>query len=421
MELLHKSCCGLDVHKSSIMACVRRVDSSGASHSHVRPFGTMTRDILELSDWLESHGVGHVAMESTGVYWKPIFNLMEGRFEVILVNAQHVKHVPGRKTDAKDCEWLAELLQMGLLKPSFIPPKPQREIRDLTRHRVQCVEDKTRIANRIQKVLEDANIKLGSVASDVLGVSGRAMLQRIIAGESDPNKLAELARAQLRGKIPELQLALRGKVTQHHRFLLETLYRQLQSLEQTLDAISARIDEIIKADQGTQKDPNVVPFSLAVTLLSTIPGIRTVAAQAILAEIGTDMRQYPSAGHLCSWAGISAGNNESAGKRKTGKTPKGNRWLRRTLVQVALSAGRTRDTYLRSQYSRLAARRGRKKAAVAVAHTILETIYHMLKRRLPYRDLGPDYLDKLDPERLTRYFVKRLERLGHKVTLEPAA
>lgn len=422
MELVHKSCCGLDVHKSSIMACVRRVDGSGTSHTHVRPFGTMTRDILELRDWLESHGVEHVAMESTGVYWKPIFNLLEDRFEVILVNAQHVKQVPGRKTDVKDCEWLAQLLQIGLLKPSFIPPKPQREIRDLTRHRVQCVEDKTRIANRIQKVLEDTNIKLGSVASDVLGVSGRAMLRAIIAGKTNPSELAELARKRLRGKIPELKLALQGKVTEHHRFLLETLYRQLESLEQTLEIISARIDEIVQGDQSSHaEDPNVVPFSLAVTLLSTIPGIRTVAAQAILAEIGTDMRQFPSAGHLCSWTGISAGNNESAGKRKTGKTPKGNRWLRRTLVQAALCAGRTKNTYLRSQYSRLAARRGRKKAAVAVAHTILEIIYHMLKRRVPYQDLGPDYLDNLDPERLTRYFVKRLERLGHKVTLEPAA
>lgn len=421
MQVVHESCCGLDVHKSSIMACVLRVDRSGVVHSHLRSFATMTRDILELSDWLKSHEVSHVAMESTGVYWKPIFNLLEDRFAVILVNAQHVKHVPGRKTDVKDAEWLAQLLEVGLLKASFIPPRPQREIRDLTRHRVQCVGDKTRIANRIQKVLEDANIKLGSVASDVLGVSGRAMIKAIIGGERAPEKLAELARKQLRGKIPELKLALEGRVTEHHRFLLKTLFSQLESLERTIEEISLRIEASMKDASAGEGDPNVVPFRLAVSLLSTIPGIGVVAAQCILAEIGTDMRQFPSARHLCSWAGISAGNNESAGKRKSGKTAKGNRWLRRVLVQAAHCGGRTKDTYLGAQYRRLAKRRGGKKAACAVAHTILVAIYYMLKRRQTYHDLGADYLDKLDPQRLTRYLVKRLERLGHKVNLEPAA
>jgi len=423
MESVHRSCVGLDVHKKSVAACVRRLDSSGKVHKHFRQFGTMTGELEELVAWLKSHEVTHVAMESTGVYWKPIYNLLEERFEVLLVNAQHIKHVSGRKTDMKDCEWIAQLLQHGLLEASFIPERLQRDLRDLTRSRVKCVEQRTGVANRIHKVLQDANIKLSSVATEILGVSGRSMIRAIIAGEEDPEKLANLARQSLRGKIPQLKEALRGKVRDHHRFLLETLFEQLISTEETIEKYSKRIDELLGSEPFVERaeEDKPLPFGEATTLLRTMPGISRVAAHAILAETGTDMSQFPSAGHLCSWCGISAGNNESGGKQRSAKIPKGNRWLRRILVETALSAGRSKNTYLSAQYRRLASRRGRKKAAVAVAHSMLESIYHMLKRHVEYQDLGPHHFDTLEPDRLTRYLVKRLENLGHKVTLEPRA
>jgi len=422
MDLIYDCCAGLDVHKRTVMVCVNRYDrGAGKVRKEVREFGTMTEDILALGDWLREQGVRHLAMESTGVYWKPIYNLLEDAFEVLLVNAQHIKKVPGRKTDTKDCEWIAELLQHGLLRGSFVPPRPMRELRDLTRHRVQAVGDKTRVVNRLQQVLEDANIKLGSVASDVVGVSGRSMIEAIIAGEEDPEELAELARRRLRGKNPQLKHALRGRVTAHHRFLLETLYEQLKSLEATIERLTRRISAVMAQETRSteEKESGVLPFDRAATLLTTVPGIGRVAAETILAETGTRMAQFPSAAHLASWAGISAGNNESAGKRKSGKTPKGNRWLRRILVQVAQAAGRSKNTYLSAQYRRIAARRGRKRAAVAVAHTILVIVYHMLRTAAPYHDLGPNFFDQLDPQRLTRYLVKRLEALGNKVTVEP--
>ena len=419
MDLIFSSCSGIDVHKKSVMVCALKAQKGRKATKEVRLFGTMTRDLLALADWLRQLKVTHVAMESTGVFWKPIYNLLEGEFEILLVNAHHIKQVPGRKTDVKDCEWIADLLQHGLLKASFVPPKPVRELRDLTRQRAEITDDKTKIANRIQKVLEDANIKLSSVASDVLGASGRDMIQAIIAGEEDPANLAELARRRLRGKIPELKFALQGTVNDHHRFMLNLLFKQLQSLESILDQLTCRIVEVMTREDA-QPSEGVLPFQESVRLLETIPGIRTLAAQTILPEIGTDMSQFPTDGNLSSWAGISSGNNESAGKRRNAKTPKGNRWLRRILVQVALAAGRTKDTYLGSQYRRFAARRGKNKAAVAVAHTILVIIYHVLKTRKPYHELGADYFDRLDPERLTRKLVKRLESLGHKVTLEPA-
>ncbi len=419
MDLIFSSCAGIDVHKKSVMVCVLKAQKGRKATKEVRPFGTMTRDLLALADWLRQLEVTHVAMESTGVFWKPIYNLLEGEFEILLVNAHHIKQVPGRKTDVKDCEWIADLLQHGLLKASFVPPKPVRELRDLTRQRAEVTDDKTKIANRIQKVLEDANIKLSSVASDVLGASGRDMIQAIISGEENPENLAELARRRLRGKIPELKFALQGTVNDHHRFMLDLLFKQLRSLESILDQLTCRIVEVM-AREDAQPSEGVLPFQEAVRLLETIPGIRDLAAQTILPEIGRDMSQFPTDGHLSSWAGISSGNNESAGKRRNAKTPKGNRWLRRILVQVALAAGRTKDTYLGAQYRRFAARRGKNKAAVAVAHTILVIIYHVLKTRKPYQELGADYFDRLDPERLTRKLVKRLESLGHKVTLEPA-
>jgi transposase len=408
MDLLYTSCAGLDVHKETVVACVRRLDSKGKVQQQTRTFGTMTSQLLELADWLAEHEVTHVAMESTGVYWKPIWNLLEGLFEILLVNAQHIKQVPGRKTDVKDAEWIAQLLQHGLLRGSFVPATPQRELRELTRQRRQLIQAKASVANRIQKVLEDANIKLGSVASDVLGVSGRDMLRAIIAGEDDPQVLAEMARRKLRAKIPQLQLALRGRVTEHHRFLLKLLLEEVEQHEAWVARLSERITQVLPA-----------PFADAVQRLATIPGIDERAAENILAETGTDMNQFPSDGHLASWTGICAGNRESAGKRQSGRTTKGNRWLRATLVQVAWAASHTKDTYLAAQYQRLAGRRGKKRALVALAHTLLVIIYHVLKDGTTYQELGPDYFDRLDTERLTRTLVRRLERLGHKVVLQP--
>jgi transposase len=408
MDLLYPCCAGLDVHKETVVACVRRANAAGKAQRQTRTFGAMTAQLLELADWLAEQGVTHVAMESTGVYWKPIWNLLEGQFQILLVNAQHVKQVPGRKTDVKDAEWIAQLLQHGLLRGSFVPATPQRELRELTRQRRQLIQAKAAVANRIQKVLEDANIKLASVATDVLGVSGRDMLRALIAGREDPKGLAELARGKLRPKIPELRLALHGRVTEHHRFLLRLLLEEVEQHEAWVARLTERIGEVLPA-----------PFAEAVQRLATIPGIDERAAENILAEVGADMAPFPGADRLASWAGMCSGNRESAGKRKSGRTTKGNRWLRATLVQVAWAASHTKGTYLAAQYRRLAGRRGKKRALVALGHTILVIIYHVLKDRTTYRELGSDYFDRLDAERLTRTLVRRLERLGHKVTLQP--
>jgi len=346
-------------------------------------------------------------MESTGVYWKPVFHILEGRFPVILVNAEHIKQVPGRKTDVKDCAWIAQLLQHGLLKASFVPPEPIRGLRDLTRQRTQLIQERASAVNRIQKVLEDANIKLAAVATDVLGVSGRDMVEALIAGETDPKKLAELARKRLREKIPALQLALQGRVTEHHRFLLRLHLDHVDHLGELIGRLGARIEEAL------------APFAEAAERLQTIPGISQRVAETVVAEIGTNMAQFPTAEHLASWAGMCPGNNESAGKRRSGHTTHGNRWLKRILVQAAWAASHTKGTYLAAQYRRLAKRRGRKRALVALGHTLLVIIYHVLKRGTTYAELGPDFLDRLEPERLTRQLVKRLQGLGHKVTLEP--
>ena len=407
MDILHRCCAGLDIHKDTVVACVRRLADDGRLHKEVQTFGTMTRDLLGLSDWLASQGVTHVAMESTGVYWKPVCNILEGPFEVLLVNAQHIKQVPGRKTDVKDCEWIAQLLQHGLLRASFIPPPPIRELRELTRQRAQLVGEKGAVANRIQKVLEDANIKLGSVASDVLGVSGRAMLEAIAAGEEDPEKLADLARRRLRAKIPELRLALHGRVTDHHRFLLRLLLEHVGHLEGLIAQLGARIEEVL------------APFAEAAARLDSIPGVDRRVAEILVAELGTDMGPFPTADHLASWAGMCPGNNESAGKRRSGKTNKGSRWLRTVLVQAAWAASHTKGTYLAARYRRLTARRGKKRALVAVGHTILVIAYHVLRDGTTYRELGGDFFERLHPERLTRSLVRRLEKLGHKVTLAP--
>jgi transposase len=416
MDIVFGCCAGLDVHKETIVVCVRRVRAGAKrkTDSEVRKFGTMTEEILALADWLAEQGVTHVAMESTGVYWKPVWNLLEsGPYEMLLVNAQHIKQVPGRKTDVKDCEWIAQLLQCGLLRGSFVPPPPQRDLRELTRQRRQLTQAKSAVANRIQKVLEDANIKLGSVATDVLGKSGRDMLRAIIAGQEDPQLLAELALRKLRVKIPQLRLALRGRVTEHHRFLLKLLLEEITQMEAWIDQISQRIVTVM---------PH--PFVEAVKLLTTIPGIDERAAENILAETGVNMDQFRTAAHMASWTGICSGNRQSGGKRYNARTNKGNRWLRATLVQVAWAASHTKGTYFAAHYRRLAGRRGKKKALVALAHTIEVVIYYLLKRKTPHVDLGADYLDRHDKDRLLAGLVRRLERMGHKVTLEridPAA
>jgi transposase len=401
----------LDVHKDTVVVCVATSGRSGRVRKQVRTFGTMTRELLQLSDGLVAEGVTQVAMESTGVYWKPIFNILEGHVEVILVNARHMKQVPGRKTDVKDCEWIADLLRHGLLKASFIPDRPQRELRDLTRHRSRLVGERTRVANRVQKTLEDANIKLGSVASDVLGVSGRAMIQALVDDQETPEQMSDLARGALRKKRDSLTAALEGHVTEHHRFMLRMLWDHLGYLERMIASLDEHIDE------------QMGPFDDAIDRLDAIPGVDRVVARAIVAEIGTDMSQFPTPDHLASWAGLSPGNHESAGKRKSGKTPKGNRWLKSTLSQAAWAASRTKDTYLLARYRQIARRRGKKRALIAVARTILIIAYHLLAEDAEYRELGGDYFDKLRPDRLRTYYVRRLNQLGYQVALqaEPAA
>jgi len=409
METIYRRCAGLDVHKETVEVNVRLLDERGHLQSEVRQFATFTRDLLEMSDWLGGQGVTHVAMESTGVYWKPIFNVLEERFEVLLVNARHVKNVPGRKTDVRDCQWLAQLLQHGLLRGSFIPNREIRELRDLTRHRTQLVAEKVRVGNRIEKVLEDANIKLGSVASEVLGKSGRAMIKDIIRGEKNVEKLADHARKRLKNKKSDLRLALHGYIREHHRFMLKLLWDQLMEVEKLIERIEKRIDE------------QMAPFEEAVERMDEIPGIDHRVAQTVIAEMGVDMNRFPTHRHLASWTGMCPGNNESAGKRKSGKTTKGNRWLRTALVQAAWAASHTKSTYFSAQYSRLSRRRGRKRALVAIGHSILVTIYYILKDHECYRDLGHNYFDLLNQKYLTKHLVKRLESLGHKVSLEPLA
>ena len=397
---------GWDVPKKSVEACGRRLEPGGRLHQETRHWGTMTRDLLEMADWLEAEGVTDVAMESTGVFWKPIFNILESRFVVLLVNARHLKQVPGRKSDVRDCQWIAQLLQCGLLKGSFIPPRPQRDLRDLTRHRTQLVEAKTRTINRIQKVLEDANIKLASVASDVMGVSGRAMIQRLIGGETNPCKLADLAQRQLRGKIPDLEKALEGKLTDHHRFLLKLLWKELSQQEELITELDSKIEEHTR------------PHAAEIERLDAVPGVDRRVAEVLLAEVGPDMNPFPSDEHLSSWAGMCPGNEESAGKRHRKRITPGSRWLKQTLAQAAWAASHTKNTYLASQYRRLAGRRGKKRALIAVGHSMLVIYYHMLKAGTSYADLGGNFFDRLEPKRLTHYYLKRLERLGYKVSLE---
>lgn len=407
MKAIYERVAGLDVHKKVIVACIRVLLSNGDSQVEKRNFGAMTADLLGLSDWLLSHEVSHVAMESTGEYWKPVFNILENNFEVMIVNAQHISKVPGRKTDQSDAEWIAELMQYGLLKASFVPPLGQRELRELTRYRSTFVRERATLSNRVQKVLESANIKLGNVASNVLGVSGRAMLNALIEGQATPSQMAELAKGRLREKREELIQALEGRVKAHHRFVLAELLCQIDNLEEAITRFDKQVEEYCR------------PFEEAVNLLDTIPGVGRETAENIVSEIGTDMNRFPSANHLASWAGVCPGNNESAGKRRSGRTRPGNKALRAALNQAAHAAAHTKNTYLAAQYHRLAARRGKKKAVVAVMHSILVIAYHLIQRHEPYQELGGDYFDKQKPEATAKRLVKHLERLGYQVSLQP--
>jgi transposase len=405
MEAVFRCCAGLDVHSRTVAVCVRRIDDQGAIHAEVRTFETMTRNLQALRDWLAEEGVTHVAMESTGVFWKPIYNILEERFHILLVNARHVKNVPGRKTDVRDCEWLAQLLQAGLLKGSYIPPRSQRDLRDLTRMRAQLTVEMTSVANRIHKILEDTNIKLGLVATDILGVSGRSIIEALIAGETDAEKMAQMARGRMRQKIPQLRQALVGNVTDHHRWLLKALMDQLIYLETQIDRYQKRIDEAAR------------PFEKAITALIPIPGYDRVSAQSVIAEIGPDMKAFPTASNLSSWSKVCPGSNESAGRRKSSATGHGDRWLERILVQVAWAASHTKDSYYRALFRRLAGKRRPKPAIVAVAHSILTTTYYILKYDRTYKDLGADHFDRIAKDKVRRYHVKRLESLGYKVDL----
>jgi transposase len=407
MEVIHHCCAGLDVHKDTVVACVRRTRPDGGINEQVRTFATTTAGLLELGDWLSEQQATIAAMESTGVYWKPVWNLLEGRLELMLVNAREVKQLPGRKTDVKDSQWIAQLLSCGLLRRSFVPPLPQRELRDLTRTRTSLLQDKSRVANRLQKILEDANIKLGSVASDVLGVSGREMIRALIDGKMSPTEMAELSRQRLRLKIPQLKAALTGRVSEHHRFMLQLLMDQIEQDEQRIARLDQRIEEVMSPLEKT-----------ALKLLDEMPGIDRRAAENVLAEIGTDMSRFPSAGHLASWAGLCPGNDQSAGKRRSGRMSDGNRWLKGTLNQCAWAASRKKNSYFAAQHRRIASRRGVKRATMAVAHTQLCICWELLKHGQCSQDLGRDYFDRTNEDRMKRQLVKRLEKLGYAVTLD---
>lgn len=409
MELLIARCAGLDVHQATVVATVRVPGDAGDRRIVTETFGTMTPDLLALRDWLQAYGVTHVALESTGVYWKPVYYVLEDAFTLLLINMHTLKHVPGRKTDVKDSEWLAQLLECGLLRSSFVPPPPIRELRDLTRYRLQQVRDQAREVNRLCKVLEDAGLKLTTVMSDVMGASGRAMLAALIDGTTDPTVLADLARGKLRKKLPALRQALQGRFRPHHAFLIEQILAKVDFLDETLDRLMAEIDR------------RVAPFEAMLIGLDTIPGVDRIGAISILAETGGDMRQFPTAGHLCSWGAMCPGQNESAGKRRSGKTRKGNNYLRATLIQAGLGAMRTKGSALQARYHRVKRHRGHKKAVVAVGHQILEIGYYIMRDGVTYDELGADYFDRRHAERAVRRHVRQLEALGFHVTIEKAA
>jgi len=440
MDVVFLRCAGLDVHKKSITACRIVPDPTGQEAegiAELRTFGTMTLELLALADWLTEASITHVAMESTGEYWTPVYNLLEGTFTVFLVNAAHVKNVPGRKTDKADARWLAKLMRFGLLQASFIPPKGQRDVRDLTRYRTKLVQERVREVNRVQGVLERANIKLASVVSDIMGVSGRAMLEALIAGKADPATMADLAKRRMRSKLPLLEQALTGVVRDHHRQLLAMQLAHIDFLDDQIDALNNTIEtalSALSADAPLSPPPppraaasSALPlpvstpltFTRAVELLDTIPGVDQRGAEVIVTEIGIDMSRFETAPRLAAWAGVAPGNDESAGKQRSGKTRKGNRSLRAILTQLAHAAVRTKGTYFSALYQRLAARRGKQRAIIAVAHSMMRSVFHMLSRNEAYRELGANYFDERRRHYTVDRLARRIEHLGYRVSLEP--
>jgi transposase len=407
MEVLHPRCAGLDVHKETVVACVRLARGRRITRQ-VQTFGTMTRDLLRLLEWLQSEQVTHVAMEATGVYWKPVWHILEGPFALVLANAREIKHVPGRKSDVSDAEWIADLLAHGLIRSSYVPSAPVQELRDLTRTRKQLVRERTQHVQRLQKVLEDANVKLDSVITDLLGTSGRAMLEALVRGESDPERLAKLAHPRLRATPAQLAEALTGRITEHHRFLLRLHLAQVDAVAAAIEALEQRIEEKLQ------------PFRDDYEHLQTIPGVSETVAAVLLAEVGPDVSSFASAGHLVAWAGLCPRLDESAGKRKSTRTRRQN-WLKTALVQAAWAAVKTKDSYLRAQFLRLKARRGAKKAIVAVAASMLTAAYHMLKKHVEYQELGAEYFQSRNREKQAFQLVRRLQSLGYDVQLRTAA
>lgn len=446
MEILYERCAGLDVHKKNVKACFASPGEGGKRKKETRTYLTMTQNVLEMRDWLKEQGCTHIAMEATGVYWKPIYNLLEGDFEILVVNAHHIKTVPGRKTDVKDAEWIADLLSHGLLSASFIPSAPQRELRELTRYRTKLVEERAREINRLQKTLEDTNLKLGDVVSDVMGKAAQMILRAVVNGETDPARLAAFAVGRVRASQETLERALTGKATAHHRFLLGEHLIQIEHLDEAIKRVSEEIARRFtppeppptpERDEESQSaapnatessepplsagSPSPLSWQEAVEIIDQITGISERIAQGLLAEIGVNMGQFPSAKHLASWVGMCPGNHESAGKRLSGKTRKGNPYARQLLIQAAHAASHSKNTYLAAQYRRIAARRGAKKAAVAVGHSILVIIYHLLRDGGAYQDLGGNYFDERDRQVVQKQLVRRLERMGYQVELQQTA
>jgi transposase len=405
MQVVYERCCGVDVHKQTVVACVIVLDAKGQVRKETRTFATLTDDLEALAGWLRTWGVTHVAMESTGVYWKPVFNLLDGRFEVLVVNAQHLKKLSGRKTDVQDAEWIADLLRHGLLRGSFIPSALLRDLRDLTRYRTKLTDERKSEVNRLHKVLEDANLKLASVATDVMGVTGRAILNELVHGRTDPATLAALAKGRLRQKRDLLEKALVGRLRPHHCFLLAQHLSHIDFLDEAIAQLDAQIEAQLR------------PFQATLDRWDGLPGINRRLAEIIVAEIGIDLQPFEDAEHLASWAGMCPGNNESAGRRKSGKTRQGSKWLRRALIEAAQGAARTKNKYYQSLYRRLAARRGKRRAMVAVGHSLLVTGYHLITRQQTYQDLGANYFDERDRAGVRRRAVRRLEQLGFQVQL----